>query len=150
VSQALQPQSATLYDPFANGTNEHPNAAPLAVDGNPRTAWTTGDHPGGLGNKAGVGLVVDTGGYQSYSAIGIQTATPGFDVSIYSTNQDPPPGGGPTSPGWQHEATHNGVAKYQRIGLSGAISQPRYLLVWITKLPAGRPRAGVSEIRLVL
>jgi hypothetical protein len=147
LSQGDQPYSATLYDPYANGTDEHAGAAPKAVDGKAKTAWTTGDHPGGLG-KPGVGLVVETGGYQGYSALGVQTATPGFRVEVYSTQAADPPAGGPSN-GWKLEATKAGVAKQQRIALKGASAQPTYLLIWITALPAGKPRASLGEITLL-
>jgi hypothetical protein len=113
-----------------------------------RTAWTTADHPGGLG-KPGVGLVLEAGGFQSYSAIGIQTATPGFKVEIYSTSASNPPAGGPSAAGWRREATKSGVKKQQRIALKGATAEPTYVLVWITTLPAGKSRAGLSEISLL-
>jgi hypothetical protein len=118
------------------------------VDGKAATAWTTADHPGGLG-KPGVGLVIEAGGFQSYSALGIQTATPGYSVSIYSTDQDEPPATGPDDGGWTLEGSKAAVAKQQRIALKGATAQPQYLLVWITKLPPGKPRAGLSEVSLL-
>jgi hypothetical protein len=118
------------------------------VDGSAHTAWTSANHAGGLG-KPGVGLVVESGGYQSYSALGIQTATPGFSVSIYSTDQSSPPAGGPDAAGWRLEGTKRGVAKQQKVSMKGANAQPQYILVWITKLPSGRPRAGLSEISLL-
>jgi hypothetical protein len=149
VASADPPYSAALYDPYGSGNpSEHASAAPRAVDGKVSTAWTTADHPGGLG-KPGVGLVVETGGFQSYSALGIQTATPGFAVSIYSTDASTPPPGGPDKPGWKLEATRGSVAKQQRVDLKGATAQPQYLLVWITKLPPGKVRAGLSEISLI-
>jgi hypothetical protein len=148
VSGADQPYSATLYDPYGTGTDEHASAAPKAVDGNVKSAWTTADHPGGLG-KPGVGLVLEAGGYQSYSAIGIETATPGFRVEIYSTDASDPPAGGPSASGWRREGGKRGVAKQQRVAMKGATPQPTYLLVWITALPAGKPRAGLSELSLL-
>ena len=150
LKQGDQPYSATLHDPYSDGTtDEHASAAGRAVDGKAGTAWTTADHPGGLG-KPGVGLVVEASGYQSYSALGIQTATPGFSVSIYSTDQSSPPAGNRAGPGgWTLEGSKAAVAKQQRITLKGATAQPQYLLVWITKLPGRKPRAGLSEISLL-
>jgi hypothetical protein len=148
LSGADQPYSATLYDPYGTGTDEHAAAAPRAIDGNAKTAWTTADHPGGLG-KPGVGLVLEAGGYQSYSGIGIQTATPGFRVEIYSTDGSDPPAGGPSAAGWRREGAKQGVAKQQRVAMKGATPQPTYVLVWITALPAGKSRAGLSELSLL-
>jgi len=150
LSEGDQPYSAALHDPYANGADEHASAAPKAVDGRASSAWTTADHPGGLG-KPGVGLVVEASGYQSYSALGIQTATPGMSVAIYSTDASDPPQAGPdqAGSGWKLEATKTNVAKQQRIALKGATANPHYLLVWITKLPAAKQRAGLSEISLL-
>jgi hypothetical protein len=148
LSGADQPYSATLYDPFADGTDEHAAGAPKAVDGHASSAWTTGDHPGGLG-KPGVGLVVEAGGYQSYSAVGIQTKTPGFKVEIYTTDASDPPSGDPGTAGWRLEGRNSHVRKQQRIAIKGATDQPSYVLVWITTLPAGKSRAGLSEISLL-
>jgi hypothetical protein len=149
LKQGDQPYSATLHDPYSDGTtDEHASTAGKAVDGKVGTAWTTADHPGGLG-KPGVGLVIEASGYQSYSALGIQTATAGFSVSIYSTDQSDPPATGPADGGWKLEGSKSSVAKQQRITLKGATAQPQYLLVWITKLPSGKPRAGLSEISLL-
>ena len=144
-----QPYSATLYDPYSDGTSdEHAKQAHRAVDGNEKTAWTTADHPDGLG-KAGVGLVVEASGYQAYSALELQTKTPGYSVEVYSTDESDPPAGGPDQPGWQLEGRTAKVKEQQRIRLKGANSDPQYLLVWITKLPARSTRAGISEISLL-
>jgi hypothetical protein len=150
LSEGDQPYSATLYDPFADGSDEHAAAAPKAVDGRVRSAWTTGDHPQGLG-KPGVGLVLEAGGYQSYSAIGIQTNTPGLRVEIYTTDAAEPPSGDPSASGsgWRREATKANVKKQQRIALKGATGEPSYVLVWITTLPPGKSRAGLSEVSLL-
>jgi hypothetical protein len=148
--QGDPPYSATLFDPAGSGTDEHAGAARLAVDQKLNTAWTSGDHPGGLG-KPGVGLTVETGGYQSYSALGLDTAMPGFNVSIYSTDQSSPPTAAPDAAGsgWKLEGKQKGVSSHQRVGVHGATAQPSYYLVWITKLPAGKSHAGVSEITLL-
>ena len=149
LKQGDQPYSATLHDPYTDGSiDEHSGTAGRAVDGKATTAWTTADHPDGLA-KPGVGLVIEASGYQSYSALGIQTATPGFSASIYSTDQSDPPTTGPDDGGWTLEGSKTSVAKQQRIALDGATAQPQYLLVWITKLPAGKPRAGLSEVSLL-
>jgi hypothetical protein len=148
IAAGNSPYSAQVYDTQGSGAGEHAAAAPRAIDGDVHTAWTTADHPGGLG-KPGVGLVVETGGFQNYSRLGIQTSTPGFSVSIYATDQSSPPTGGPTAAGWRLVATKRGVAKQQLIAMKGMTQQTRYLLIWITKLPSGRSHAGLSEISLL-
>jgi hypothetical protein len=146
LSEGDQPYSAALYDPYGSGEDEHASQAPRAVDGRAATAWTSAEHPGGL-NKPGVGLVVEASGFQSYSAIGIQTKTPGLDVQIFSTDASEPPQGGPDQPGWKLEATRTNIKEQQRVALRGATAH--YLIVWITKLARGKPRASLSEISLL-
>jgi hypothetical protein len=151
LSEGDQPYSASLFDPYANGVDEHGAEAPKTVDGSAGTWWTSGDHPGGSLGKKGVGLVVEASGFQSYSALGIQTRTPGMTVEVYSTDASNAPTAAPDQPnsGWKREAVKPNVAKQQRISLKGATADPHYLLVWITKLPAGQGRAGISEISLL-
>jgi hypothetical protein len=135
-----------VYDQSGAGAKEHPSQATRVNDGNMKTAWTTASHPGGL-NGSGVGLIVDTGKYQPYTAMGIATSTPGFNVTIYSSD-DSKGSGDPASNGWKLEGRKSGVGKLQKIGLKG--DQPEYLLIWITKLPSGKSSASISEIRLIL
>ena len=142
------PYDANVYDASGAGANDHPSQARRVIDGSTKTAWTTGDHPGGL-KGSGVGIVVDTGQAQPYTGVGIATSTPGYSVSVYSSN-DNKGSGAPAANGWKLEGKKSNIANYQRIGLRGANDQPRYLLIWITKLPPGKSRAGISEISLLL
>jgi hypothetical protein len=151
LSEGDQPYSGSLFDPYANGVDEHASQAPRAVDGKAKTHWASGDHPDGNLGKQGVGLVVEASGYQSYSALGIQTSTPGFSVEVYSSDASDPPQAGPdqAGSGWKREGSASNTAKQQRIALKGATGNPHYLLVWITKLPQGKARATLSEVSLL-
>ena len=40
------------------------------------------------------------------------------------------------------------MAKYQQIHIKS--NQPRYLLIYVTKLPSGSSKAAINEIRLIL
>jgi hypothetical protein len=142
------PPDAFVYDASGTGAKEHPSQAGRVNDGSMKSAWTTANHPGGL-NGSGVGLVIDTGQAQPYTDIGIATSTPGYNVSIYSSN-DSKGSGSPAANGWKLEGKKSGVAKFQRIHIKGANDIPRYLLVWITKLPPSKSFAGISEISLIL
>src|SRR5690606_31761976 len=66
--------TATDFDPEGDPPEEYPEDAPLAVDGDPATAWGTQTYeqqfgPGGL--KSGVGLVLDLGGSQDVRRVRI-------------------------------------------------------------------------------
>jgi hypothetical protein len=146
VASGDPPFDAAVYDPSGAGATEHPSQARRTIDQNTKTAWTTGNHSSGLGGS-GVGIVVDTGQAQPYTQVGIVTSTPGFNVSVYSSDNNQG-SGKPSANGWKLEGKKSGVARYQRVGLKGG--QPRYLLVWITKLPPGKSAAAISEISLLL
>ena len=64
TAKALTGLVATDLDPQGDPPSENPELAPLAVDGDPATAWRSLTYkqnfgPGGL--KTGLGLVVDLG-----------------------------------------------------------------------------------------
>jgi hypothetical protein len=144
-SEGDPPYDANVYDASGAGAKDHPSKARRTIDGNTKTAWTSGDHSGG----SAVGIVVDTGQAQPYTKVGIATSTPGFNVSVYSSDNNTG-SGDPAANGWKLEGKKSGVAKYQKVGLKGANAQPRYLLIWITKMPSGKSSAGISEISLLL
>lgn len=65
----------TTYDPDGDDGQENDNLAPLAIDGNPATVWSTVCYGSkSLGGKQGVGLVADLG----------KAATGTFTASIAS------------------------------------------------------------------
>jgi predicted nucleic acid-binding Zn ribbon protein len=122
------------YDAFNYGGGSAPRRA---IDGKTKTGWTT--------SGVNTGLVVDTGQAQPYTKVGIATLTPGFAVTVYSSN-DNTGSGDPSANGWKREGSASSVAKYQKIGIKPR--QTRYLLIYITKLPSGG-KASVNEIKLI-
>jgi serine/threonine-protein kinase len=143
----LSADAATDFDPFG-GDGEHPEDAPLAVDGNPTgTAWSTEQYDVGL-EKPGVGLYVDAGEEVQVSTVEVRFAEPGEDVEIRS------------APG-QNEAPET-LDEWQVIGQTGDVGQvarietpnaepSRFYLVWLTKLPEGDGGqvAEISDVRLL-
>jgi predicted nucleic acid-binding Zn ribbon protein len=126
------------YDAFNYGGGSKPKQA---IDGSTKTAWKAG--------SSGIGIVVDTGQAQPYSAVGIATSTPGYAVTIYSSN-DNKGSGDPSGNGWKRVGRASSVAKYQEVAIKSPNTPPRYLLVYITKLPSGSSSAAVNEIKLIL
>ena len=128
------------YDPF--GTDgEHDADAPLAVDGNAATRWTTQRYrtPGSLG-KQGVGLVLSVPSAGQLARVRVTTDTPGFKARIQL-------GTSPTGPFNDASATRpvNGVTTFPiRDGVKG-----RYVVVWLTTLPPGQSSAHVNEVTAV-
>ncbi len=122
---------ATDFDPQGSPPEENPELAPLAVDGDPATAWRTMTYdqnfgPGGL--KTGVGLTLDLGSSQSVSGVDLTLVGSPTDVSIYVTDKAPV-GIRTLTPA----ATGSGGTRQQL-----TLDQPatgRYVTVWLTSLP---------------
>ena len=125
------------FEAFNYGGGSKPKQA---IDGNTKTAWKAG--------STGIGIVVDTGQAQPYSEVGIATSTPGYAVTVYSSNDNKGSGGDPAANGWTREHSASSVASYQKVGIKP--KQRRYLLIYITKLPSGKSSAAVNEIKLIL
>src|SRR5215211_6406278 len=86
-------QGANDFDPLSlDGVNEeHPEEVKFAVDGNPTTAWSTETYTVDNLGKDGVGLYVDAGKPVAAERLEVQTDTPGWDMEVYGTAEDPPP-----------------------------------------------------------
>jgi predicted Ser/Thr protein kinase len=131
---------AGAYDPFGTG-GEHDSDAPLAVDGNAATRWTTQryNNPGDLG-KAGVGVVLSAPSAVQLASVRVTTDTPGFQARIQVGNSQ-------TGPFTDASAsrTVNGATTFPiRDGVKG-----RFIVVWLTSLPPGQSSAHVNEVRAV-
>jgi serine/threonine protein kinase len=136
--------TARDFDPQGSDHSENAGEAPLAVDGNPATAWTTLRYdqqfgPGGL--KTGVGLVIDLGASHSVGEVDLTTFGSPTSISIYVSATRPVNLVGLTA------ATTGDVAGTHS---ALALDQPRtgrYVVVWLTKLPAvsGGFRGGIAE-----
>jgi hypothetical protein len=123
---------------FPAGSGDDDKALRAADDDN-GTSWTTG--------KANTGIFVDAGGYTTYTSLGIVTKTPGYDVQVYATTQDPAPG---QIGQWTLVGSHKSISSRQKVKIT---QQPqsgdwRYYLIEITKLP-GKGSAGISEVALL-
>jgi hypothetical protein len=146
--QAGQPvaiQSAAVYDPFGDGQPENDNEVPQSFDGNPTTAWNTLQYrAAALGNlKPGVGVLYDLGSPQALASATITTSLPGATMEIRVGDQSR---GSLDSYQVAGSATVTGTTDIR-------FAKPvtgRYVLVWITKLPAVPAgfQANVAELVL--
>ncbi len=125
--------TARDLDPQSDTPEENPELAPLAVDGDPTTAWRTSTYfdqfgpPPGL--KTGVGLVIDLGESQEFSQIDLTTIGSPTAVSYFVSDTDP-----------QAVAGLERIARGTTEGdaLSTTLDEPvsaQYLVVWLTSLP---------------
>jgi tRNA A-37 threonylcarbamoyl transferase component Bud32 len=139
---SVKRKSAKDYDPIG-GDGEHADQAPLAVDRDPGTNWTTEGYTGGVLNKDGVGIYVDAEPGVAAKSLQIDTPKTGWKAEIHVANGARPPA---AIRGWQRVGGGTVSRRQQRFKLDGA--RHRFYLVWITALPPGAQRVEISEIRL--
>ena len=123
------------YDPEGD-KSENGGDARLATDGNAKTAWKT-EHYRSTFGKSGVGLVLDAGRPVKASRVVVTTETPGYAAQVQVGNSAT----GPFSPvsGSKKTASRTTFALRPRRG--------RYVVIWITSMPAGG-EAAVNEVRV--
>ncbi|MGQ4514993.1 protein kinase family protein [Streptomyces sp. DW26H14] len=137
------------FDPPPGDGSENPEDVPKAIDGNAATSWETKRYIGEptFGNlKPGVGLILDLGTAQTVGSVTVDFAG---ETSVELRAADPDATTSPTSlDGFTKIAQGTG----EKVSLKP--SKPvksRYVLVWLTKLPAagdGGYRGEVSEIHV--
>jgi hypothetical protein len=143
--RAAKPTSVPLapggaFDPLGDG-DEHSNLVPLALDGDPSTAWSSEDYL--ALNKAGVGFYVDSGRPVSPTRLTLKTPTPGFALAVYGASRKRVPR---SLDGWTRLGAKASVTRKTNLALGG--NRYRHLLLWITSLPPGGGAVKVSEVRL--
>ena len=111
VRARLQPRRAVgPEDPASDLDN-------LAIDGSPSTAWTTESYDGDVLGKPGVGLYVSYKPAVAAGSMVLHTATPGYSVQIYATNQTPNPDTfNAGADGWRKFVTAPSVRPHRRSG----------------------------------
>ena len=135
-------------DPPAQGGNgeENPDEAPLAIDGDPATAWSTQSYFDGprLEIKRGVGLVVDLGAEEAVGSMVVTLGGSGYAFDVYAA---PEGSRGPTDvTGLDRVAREQGAGARTEVSFDPVTT--RYLVLWLTSLPAdgGSFRGSVQEI----
>jgi eukaryotic-like serine/threonine-protein kinase len=119
------------YNPLGDPKDERPNA-PLAVDNQLGTFWSTQIYYDGRLGKAGTGIYVVASPATTVRVLRIFTNTPGFTVTIYAS--DTAPTYTWPNPAWTPVSSSTRVARQQSIPLTSGSKRYRYWLVWITGL----------------
>jgi putative peptidoglycan lipid II flippase len=143
----LRPVSAQDFDPPPGNGEEYPDRVDRAVDGDPATSWRTMSYknrPNLGGAKEGVGLLLDLGTERRVTSVTLQLEGRGTALEIR---------GGATKPTVAGDlallASEPAAGPLVTLPLDSG-RQVRWLLVWLTKLPAGdradEYRGGISEI----
>ena len=123
------------YDPEGDG-HENDDLAPLAVDGDATTFWKT-EHYHSFG-KTGVGLVLDARRVRPISRVLVSTDTAGAQAEIEV-------GKNPNGP--FHLVTAAEPLTGTTVFRLAKKPVGRYVVVWITALPASAGEAHVTEVR---
>lgn len=146
--RALPIRAATDFDPQGSDGEENPLDAPLAIDGDPSTAWTTSRYFGSPelgGLKDGVGLLVDLGGPRQMSSMRILLGKGPTNVAVYVAPDD-----ATAVPTKLRDLERTAVV--DKAGADATVSLPssvvsRYVLVWLTELPETSAGVYMGEIR---
>lgn len=147
---ALPITGVQAYDPFGSPRTENDRDAGKAVDGNPRTKWSTEHYkrsPNFGGLKPGVGIVLDVGTPQQVHQLDLRLLYGGSNVEVYGSDSVPS-----SFDEWTANrlASRPDAPQDSTIDLSGDQSF-RYYLIWFTRLPPapdGDFQDGVAEATL--
>lgn len=138
--------AVTDFDPDGDGT-EQPELTDAAVDGDPRTSWETVDYfnnPDLGGLKRGVGLLLDLGSPQQVSEVEIRFGNTPTSFSVFAA-----PDARERAPTALEQLDRVYVERDAGQRAAVALAEPlttRYVLVWLTSLPAESESTYVGVI----
>jgi hypothetical protein len=137
------------FDPDGDPPEENPGEAKFAIDGDPGTSWSTVTYRGNPalgGLKPGVGLMLDLGKEQKASSLTVRFKGAPTSFDVYAA-----PAGVTEAPDSIDQLDKVGgqqaAPEKSTVTLDPAPST-RYLLVWLTRLPAvsGGYRGEITDI----
>ena len=142
--------SASDYDPLGDD-EEHAEEAPLAVDQDSATAWTTETYQNDTltkpeGSAPGVGLYIDAEPSVNGRRLEIQTPEPGWKMEIYGSRAKP--SGEWPSDDWTKLGGGTVESRKQSFKLDTGDRRYRYYLVWITELPPESDHVAITQLTL--
>jgi hypothetical protein len=132
---AVKLSAVGAYDPLGD-KHENDDLAPLAVDGNPATFWKTEHYRNGF-SKKGVGLLLDAGRSRAFSTVRVGTDGAGSSALI-ELGDNPV---GPFRPASAARRLSGTTSFTLKKGSAG-----RYVLVWITSVPAALGETHITEV----
>jgi serine/threonine protein kinase len=138
----LEVQDATDFDPHADDRSEHPGEVPLAIDGDPSTAWSTSTYRNALPLiKEGVGLIFDLGEPLEVTQVDVLLGGAGYNFELRASNDI-----GATQDDFELiEEVAGSSDAGTTFELEG--TEARYWLVWLTGFPGGAGGSGsIAEV----
>jgi hypothetical protein len=134
--------AAKDFDPFG-GDGEHPEAVDKVFDKNGTTSWETSTYKNPKMDKPGVGIYVQLASAASVTKVEVDTEEAGWSGSIYAS----------MTPGTQLGDWGQPLAQQTGAGTRATFTlhpskTARFVLLWITELPAAPHQLQVSEIRV--
>lgn len=144
----LPVRSVQDFDPPPGDGQENPRDVGKAVDGDPATAWLTQQYYGrpDLGGlKKGVGLLLDLGSPQRVRQVDVTLVGQGTDLQLRTADS-----GGASADDFAVAATVTGAGTQAQLRPAQPVTA-RYLLLWLTRLPADGTffRGGIAEVRVL-
>ena len=136
------------FDPFG-GDGENPKLVPLAFDGKNETAWTTERYRksadfGGL--KPGVGVILDLGEPKLVRVVRVNLGGQPTSLEVRVIGGDAP---GEALDDWQVVGSASDLGETADISVQPTTT--RYVLVWLTKVPANADRfqGRINEVQVL-
>ena len=145
----VKPTGVRDFDPFASPPEENPDTVGNTIDGNPATSWMTSTYRGDPvlgGLKSGVGVMVDLGKDTQAQSLTVRFKGAPTSFEVYAA-----PAGVTQSPDSLDQldkvASRPDAPERATVTLDPR-PKTRYLLVWLTKLPAvsGGYRGEITDI----
>ncbi len=128
---ALTPARVVAFGPHGTADGDNPQLVPLAVDGNPATAWTTAGYasPQFANAQPGTGLLVDMGQVVTITRAEVTLGSvPGADFQMRAGNT-------PSLAQLSPVAVATNASGVMAVRFTAPV-HARYVLIWFTKLPA--------------
>ena len=138
---ALTPARVVAFGPHGTADGDNPQLVPLAVDGNPATAWITGGYasPRFANAQPGTGLLVDMGQVVTITGAEVTLGSvPGADFQMRA-------GDTPSLARLSPVAVATNASGVMAVRFT-ALVHARYVLIWFTKLPPAASGAFQASV----
>ncbi len=142
----LDTNAASTYNPYSLPATQFGDPS-LVIDGDTATAWTAEIDPTTAPAMA-EGVLLNFNSEQKLSAMKLVTQTTGMTVQVYGTTLSKPPES-IVNTGWTHLSAPRVIKKHDvRIKLAQPKKGFRYVVLWISKAPAGDTGTAQAPARV--